>query len=150
MIEMKRQVEDNVFATFFQGTSIIGRLFMTAHPTIHFEVFAYKQYGPVTIDSKRVNTEEEASKFIEEFINTVISYTHIKLPRADQKTNSIDEALCGDRTGVYHTLRVDEKSTSDLPSSLFDAFPLCPVCGSKLNESSSTMPTWNHERVGLD
>lgn len=69
MIEAKQHIEENVFTTYYLGSTVVGRLFQTAHPTIPFEVFAYKEQGPKTIDSKRVKTEQEGKEFVEDFLN---------------------------------------------------------------------------------
>lgn len=69
MLESKRHAEENVFTTYYLGAKIVGRLFQTSHPTIPFEVFAYKENSSPGIDSKRVHTEVEALEFVEDFLN---------------------------------------------------------------------------------
>lgn len=45
MIEVKRHVEEHVFATYYSDGTVVGRLFQTAHPRIPYEVFAYNESG---------------------------------------------------------------------------------------------------------
>lgn len=63
MIESRKCVENNVFISFYLDDEVIGRLYTTYHPTIPYEVYRYINGN---VESKRVNTEEEAIIYISE------------------------------------------------------------------------------------
>jgi len=77
MLEARNNVEENVFTTFYLRTKIVGRLFITRHPTIPYEVFAYadSEGSEKKIESRRVQTEQEGREFVENFLNLTVTRT---------------------------------------------------------------------------